>query len=46
MNPLDGLYHHDEEDPKSKRDFAEGGVVGGANSYLKKHMKSLKNVAM
>ena len=39
LNRFDGLYHSDNEDdenPESKKEFADGGVVSGANYYADK----------
>jgi len=47
INRFDGLYHskddEDDEDPKSKREFADGGVVSGANFYADKNPHSKRS---
>lgn len=35
MNRFDGSYHLDDDEPKGKRDFADGGSISGVNNYAK-----------
>lgn len=48
LNRFDGLYHSDneDEDAESKKEFADGGVVSGANFYVDRkpnHKKANKH---
>lgn len=35
INRFDGSYHLDDDEPKGKRDFADGGSISGVNNYAK-----------